>query len=326
MRAATVALTVAVLAAVVSPIAAAETSAATANDWIDPSFVGAAELSGTVTSADGVPLKTSYVNLFDADSTGDTPIAGGQVDSNGDFDFEGIAEGEYLVRAIGDPFDYDWVTQWWRHSGSQATATTVTVADEPVILPALHMIKDSDAHFADVSGLNPFFYSIEWMNTRGLSTGYVGADGTVTYRPLEAVSRQATAAFLYRYIDDTDFVTPTTPTFSDVPTTHPFFREIEWMAANDIATGNADGTFAPNAPVSRQAMAAFLSRLSNLPTPDPATPSFTDVGHDNPFYGEIEWVASVGIAKGYADGGFHPTDPVSRQAMAAFLDRYDALH
>lgn len=55
--------------------------------------------------------------------------------------------------------------------------------------------------------------------------------------------------------------------FSDVPTTHPFFDEIEWMADRGISTGYADGTYRPSADVTRQAMSAFMYRLAELATP-----------------------------------------------------------
>lgn len=313
------------LAAVASPPASAQSTAAAIG--VDPHYTGSSAISGIVTNADGVPVKGAVVNLFDADAGADTPIAAETTGADGRYLLSGVAAGEYRVRVIGDPFGGAYLEQWWRHAVSQPTATPLElVTDETEYVEPFRLVRVGGGHFSDVAAGTPFFYNIEWMNTRGLSTGFANGDGTFAYHPLESVSRQAMAAFLYRYINDTAFVTPTTATFSDVPTTHPFFREIEWMAANGISTGNADGSYAPNEPVSRQAMAAFLSRLSNLPTPNPASPSFTDVGHDNPFYGPIEWLASVGISTGYPDGGFHPTEPVTRQAMAAFLDRYDALH
>lgn len=57
---------------------------------------------------------------------------------------------------------------------------------------------------------------------------------------------------------------PSTPTFSDVPTAHPFYQEIEALAASGITTGYPDGTFRPNNYVTRQSMAAFLSRALGL--------------------------------------------------------------
>ena|SRR5665648_140343 len=42
-----------------------------------------------------------------------------------------------------------------------------------------------------------------------------------------------------------------------------------------------------------------------------------------PFRLEIEWLASTGITTGWPDGTFHPSANVERQAMAAFLHRFD---
>jgi hypothetical protein len=73
------------------------------------------------------------------------------------------------------------------------------------------------------------------------------------------------AAMLYRFGDET-LLAMGTPTFSDVPATHPFIDEIEWLAREQIAGGFADGSFRPGGAVTRQAMAAFLVRYSSYLT------------------------------------------------------------
>jgi S-layer homology domain len=60
--------------------------------------------------------------------------------------------------------------------------------------------------------------------------------------------------------------------FSDVPTDHPFFWDIQWLASTGITTGYEDGTFRPEEPVTRQAMAAFLHRYHDLDDTIIATP------------------------------------------------------
>ena len=52
-----------------------------------------------------------------------------------------------------------------------------------------------------------------------------------------------------------------------------------------------------------------------------ASHKFNDVPTGHPFHSEISWLEGTGITKGYADGGYHPGEPVTRQAMAAFLKR-----
>jgi hypothetical protein len=52
--------------------------------------------------------------------------------------------------------------------------------------------------FADVSTGQQFYKEMAWLADQGISTGWVEANGTVTYRPLQSISRDAMAAFLYR--------------------------------------------------------------------------------------------------------------------------------
>src|SRR5690606_9997200 len=121
---------------------------------------------------------------------------------------------------------------------------------------------------------------------QGISTGY--QDGT--FKPAAPVSRQAMAAFLFRMFGDEGFTAPVSSPFTDVATTHPFYREIAWMEAEGLSTGYSDGTYRPSVAVSRQAMAAFIYRALEEPafTP-PGTSPFADVGTSHPFYSQIAW-------------------------------------
>ncbi len=173
--------------------------------------------------------------------------------------------------------------------------------------------------FVDVDGAHPFCAEIGWLAGERLTIGYAGG----TFRPTLAVSRQAMAAFLHRLAgappppDDA-------PEFEDVDDTHPFQREISWMAATGLTAGYADGTFRPAAPVSRQAMAAFLHRHAGSPaTSLESLADLDDVTEDHPFAHEIAWLVDAGISTGFADATFRPSVAVSRQAMAALLERFD---
>jgi len=118
-------------------------------------------------------------------------------------------------------------------------------------------------------------------------------------------------------------VSPPVQTFTDVPPSHPFYDEIEWMAAEGISEGFQPGpTYRPNNPVSRGAMAAFMYRLAGEPVfGAPGTPSFPDVGTSHPFYDEIEWLKAEDITGGFPDGTFRPGAAVTRQSMSAFMYR-----
>jgi hypothetical protein len=114
-----------------------------------------------------------------------------------------------------------------------------------------------------------FYKEITWLAGQGFTTGY--EDGT--FRPRRQVSREAMAAFLNRYATSVNrapvYTAPATAPFSDVRPGDPFHREVSWAAAAGISTGYPDGTFRPGAPVSREAMAAFLYRLTNPDKPMP---------------------------------------------------------
>jgi hypothetical protein len=181
--------------------------------------------------------------------------------------------------------------------------------------------------FPDVVADSGFAGYISWLAEAGISGGF--EDGT--FRPMANVSRDAMAAFMFRAAGSTaDFVAPTTPTFRDVPVTHSFFREIEWLAAQGISTGWPVGTkreFRAALPIERQAMAAFLFRFAGSPDDftAPASSPFADVSTQSDFYSEIAWLADQQISTGWQVGPvrqFRPGINIERQAMAAFLHRF----
>ena len=180
--------------------------------------------------------------------------------------------------------------------------------------------------FSDVPDDHPFCPEIDWMADHDIAEGW--PDGT--YRPLRHVSRAAMAAFAYRLAGFERGPDPTCDErpFPDVAIDNPFCGEIAWARDNGISTGYSDGSFRSDQPISRQAMAAFLYRLTGSPRgEDPACTQdeFSDVPASHPLCGEIDWMVDSGVAAGYDDGTFKPTAPISRQAMAAFIYRYDIL-
>jgi hypothetical protein len=181
--------------------------------------------------------------------------------------------------------------------------------------------------FWDVGAGVMFADDVQWIYAAGITNG----QGDGSYRLWWPVTREAMAAFLYRAAGFPTFVPPATPTFGDVPTTHQFYREIEWLAAQGITRGTTlpggGFGFSPLEAISRQAMAAFLFRMSGDPVPAsvPGVGPFPDVRDGAPFEDEIHWMSNTGITLGNGDGTFQPLGTVSRGAMAAFLHRASGL-
>lgn len=173
-------------------------------------------------------------------------------------------------------------------------------------------------HFTDVTPASAFYDEISWLSNNLVSQGWPDN----TYRPLTSITRDAMAAFLYRF-SGSPSVPANAPTFSDVPPGAPFYNEIRWLASTKITKGYPDGTYRPGEAVSRAAMAAFLYRLKGSPAVPANAPTFSDVPAGAPFYNEIRWLASTGITTGFPDGTYRPTAAINRDAMAAFLYRYN---
>ncbi|MDO4916280.1 MAG: S8 family serine peptidase [Rothia sp. (in: high G+C Gram-positive bacteria)] len=179
--------------------------------------------------------------------------------------------------------------------------------------------KPFDARFTDVKQSDMFYKEINWLAQERITTGW--SDGT--FRPQDNVERASMAAFLYRMSGSPQFTPPTVSPFKDVPTTDPFYKEITWMYAQGITTGWPDGTFHPHDSVARDQMAAFFYRMAGSPEYNgPVGTRFVDVKAETPFAKEISWLAEQNITNGWDEGTFRPTQPIKRDAMAAFLYRY----
>lgn len=139
-------------------------------------------------------------------------------------------------------------------------------ASREAIIAFLYRIKHpgepeptcTSAPFPDVPTDYKFCGHISWAKTEGLTDGY--SDGT--FRPRNPVSREASAAFLYRYATDrAPRPNCSSSPFQDVPTGHEFCGYIQWLKEKQI-TGGMDGcVYGMKKRTSRAAMATFLKRV-----------------------------------------------------------------
>ena len=180
------------------------------------------------------------------------------------------------------------------------------------------------AFFTDVPGDHPFFQQIQILGVTGTAEGYLPGP---QFRPAQAQSRQGMAAFLQRFLMEGDPAPACTEApFADVAVDSPFCAEIDWLKAEGLSDGYADGTFRPTASVSRQSGVAVIARALGMAEPPMCGEAlFTDVPADHPFCGAIAWLAEESGVSGYDDSTFRPNAPMSRQAMAAWITGYFGL-
>lgn len=191
----------------------------------------------------------------------------------------------------------------------------VTLFDASVADPPL---------FSDVGADHLFHDAIAWLVAEGITLGY--PDGT--FRPVLPVARQEMAAFLWRQAGEPEVVLAS-PAFADVAPSNPFYVPVQWMAQAGLSVGtpgpHGSLLFQPGRTVARQEMAAFLWRQAGEPATSWPTQAFADVAGTHPFYVPVQWMAENGLSSGTPNPGgapwYQPASAVSRQAMAAFLQR-----
>jgi hypothetical protein len=176
--------------------------------------------------------------------------------------------------------------------------------------------------FTDVADNNWAYCYITRIFGEGITSGY----GDGRYGPDDFVTREQMAVFITRALEDVppDGYCGDTAPFSDVSATRWSCKYVKRLVELGITSGIGGGLFGPEDTVTREQMAAFLTRaLNEVPndgycgTVDP----FTDVPYTWWSCKYVKKLAELGITAGYGDGRFGPGDFVTRAQMAVFLSR-----
>ena len=167
------------------------------------------------------------------------------------------------------------------------------------------------------------YWSWSWIE-RIYAAGITAGCGNSNYCPDATVTRAQMAVFLLKGKHGGSYVPPaaTGTLFTDVPASNPFAKWIEQLANESITAGCGNGSYCPDAAVTRAQMAVFLLKskhgLGYVPPAATGT-LFTDVPASDPFAKWIEQLANEGISAGCGNGNFCPEVPVTRAQMAVFL-------
>jgi len=171
--------------------------------------------------------------------------------------------------------------------------------------------------FDDVAG-SVFLGDVLWLAESGITKGC----SDTSFCPTEFVTRGQMAAFLARALGYTDAGGGNLFTDDNGSVFEP---SIDLLATAGVTKGcnpPVNDQFCPNDYVTREQMAAFLVRALDLADTDP-TVSFDDT-EGSVFTDAINKLATAGVTKGCnppENTRFCPTDHVTREQMAAFLQR-----
>lgn len=101
---------------------------------------------------------------------------------------------------------------------------------------------------------------------------------------------------------------------------------IVWGMEQGLFNGMNDTSFAPETPMTREMFVTVLSRIEGIDQEayknDYINTLYTDVNENMYSAAAINWATRTGIINGMGDGSFQPTNPVTREQMAAMVIRY----
>ena len=149
---------------------------------------------------------------------------------------------------------------------------------------------------------------------------YIVGYGNSEVQPQNSITRAEVAAIFFRLLEDgirSENFTHQND-FSDVAADAWYCSSVSTLSRMGIIAGYPDGTFRPNAPITRAEFAAIATRFDNNGDKTPV--SFTDIiGHWAE--GEITVAANHGWVSGYGDDTFRPQNQITRAETMSLVNR-----
>ena len=177
----------------------------------------------------------------------------------------------------------------------------------------------SEFPFTDVSTNAWYFGDVFYAYNNALFAG----TSTSTFSPNVTMTRGMLVTVLWRMEGSPKAVSP------DFADTRGIWCSdaVGWAAANGIVNGFSKDTFAPNAAVTREQMAAILYRYAAFKGIDVSAAA--DLGNFSDFEAvsvyarsAMAWATAEGIINGTTDGRLMPGSGAQRAQVAAILHRY----
>ena len=197
---------------------------------------------------------------------------------------------------------YKWmVTRVCKYCGYEETVEE-TKRDEvdditAILLPALQ--ANTDDHYSYLIGY---------------------ADGTV--RPNGKITRAEVATIFFRLLDDDTRAKywSSKNDFSDVSADKWYNNAVSTLSNMGVIGGYADGTFRPDAPISRAEFAKIAVSFTQN-NGSAVYNYFTDVKTTDWFAPYVTAAKDAGLIEGYSDGSFKPKSKITRAEACAIVNR-----
>lgn len=212
-------------------------------------------------------------------------------------------DGWYTDKALTEPYDFDATVK--SSFTLYAKWTEVPTFDENT--------------FADVNADDWYYDAVCYVYKKGLMRG-TGTD----FEPNVEVTRAMVVTLLYRLDGSKETVANTR--FEDVSSGEWYSEAIAWAAENQIVSGIDDTHFAPNAPITREQLAAILCRYASINGLDTSAradlSAFADLSAASEWgVDALSFAAAAGLVKGTSDNELSPQGTATRAQIAVVFMR-----
>lgn len=155
----------------------------------------------------------------------------------------------------------------------------------------------------------------KWLETdehNAFLSGY--PDGS--FQADKNMTRAEVAQMFYALLLDKNVTI--TKSFSDVPSDAWYAKAVNTLSSLGMLGGYPDGTFRPDAPITRAEFAAIA--LAFAYDPASASCSYTDVSANAWYYTYVAQATTYGWIGGYPDGSFRPNNSITRAEVAVIVN------
>lgn len=178
------------------------------------------------------------------------------------------------------------------------------------------------APFTDVDTAKWYHLSVDYVLTHKMMNGV----SSRAFAPNANLTRGMLVQILYNLEGKPK---GTAANFSDVQADAWYAEAVGWAASNKVVTGYADGTFQPNAAVTREQAAAILYRYAQSKGIDVSVGentnilSYVDVQQASEYaIPALQWAVGAGVLNGKNGGRLAPTGTATRAEIAAIMQRW----
>ncbi|GAA6503662.1 hypothetical protein K350107B32_00550 [Agathobaculum butyriciproducens] len=178
------------------------------------------------------------------------------------------------------------------------------------------------APFKDVDTGKWYHVSIDYVLTHSIMNGVSGT----SFAPNSNLTRGMLVQILFNLEGKPQSASTS---FSDVKADAWYAKAVGWAAANKVVTGYADGTFRPNAAVTREQAAAILYRYAQSKGIDVSVGedtnilSYADALQASEYaISALQWAVGAGVLNGKSGNLLAPTGTATRAEIAVIMQRW----